>query len=81
MNTYHDWLRHTSTTRRCVTKRIAITLSDWMFNDLEERAKRREITIPELIRRAVSLDRLLDQTNDPIFIGEGRDRRQILRPD
>lgn len=63
-----------------MTKRIAITLPDGMFTDLEQRATRRDISVPELIRRAVSLDRLLDQTNEPLFVGEGKDRKQIVRP-
>lgn len=64
-----------------VSKRLAITMSDGMFQDLEERAKQRDVSIPELIRRAVSLDRLLDQTKEPLFIGEGKGRKQIVRPE
>jgi hypothetical protein len=63
-----------------VPKRISITMPDGMFSDLEQRAEQRDITVSELIRRAVSLDRLLDQTEEPVFIGEGRDRRQVVRP-
>jgi hypothetical protein len=64
-----------------MAKRIAITMSDGMFEDLEQRAKRRDVSVPELIRRAVSLDRLLDQTTEPLFVGEGKDRKQIVRTD
>lgn len=62
-------------------KRISITMPDTMFDDLSERAGQKEITVPELIRRAVSLDRLLDlHPDETLYLGEGQNRRVIVRP-
>jgi hypothetical protein len=56
-------------------------MPEWMFSDLTQRADRRHITVPELIRRAVSLDKTLYDLGEPLFIGEGKNRQRILLPD
>jgi len=40
-------------------KRVTITMPEWMLEDLRRRAKVRGITVTELMRRAVSRDRML----------------------
>lgn len=40
-------------------KRIVIDLPDWMLADLRERAEMQGVDVTELIRRGVSLDRLV----------------------
>ena len=63
-----------------MTKRIAITMPDWMYAELEERAEQRSMSVPELIRRAVSFDQFIDSNGETLYIGEGKDRRQVVRP-
>ncbi len=63
-------------------KRISIAITDSMYDDLSERAARREIGVSELLRRAASLYRVLDDhAGKPVFIGEGAGRLQVVTPD
>ncbi len=48
-------------------KRIVIDMPDWMLADLRERAELQGVDVTELIRRGVSLDRLVRD-----YVAEGR---------
>jgi hypothetical protein len=45
-------------------RKVTITMPDWMFEDMKGRARRRGITVTELMRRAVSLERMLFEDPD-----------------
>jgi hypothetical protein len=40
-------------------RKVTISMPDWMLDDLRKRARQRGITVTELMRRAVSLERML----------------------
>jgi Ribbon-helix-helix protein, copG family len=40
-------------------RKVTISMPDWMLEDLRKRARQRGITVTELMRRAVSLERML----------------------
>ena len=45
-------------------RKVTISMPDWMLEDLRDRARRRGVTVTELIRRAVSLERMLFEDPD-----------------
>lgn len=62
-------------------KRVSIAMPDWMFADLAARAHARGVSVTELIRRAVSLDRLLDEEgNTRLLIERDSKHLEIVRP-
>ncbi|MGH9228666.1 MAG: ribbon-helix-helix protein, CopG family [Acidimicrobiales bacterium] len=50
-------------------RKVTISMPDWMLDDLRKRARQRGITVTELMRRAVSLERMLfaNQDNEVIL--------------
>jgi hypothetical protein len=50
-------------------RKVTISMPDWMLDDLRKRARQRGITVTELMRRAVSLERMLfaNQENEVIL--------------
>jgi hypothetical protein len=50
-------------------RKVTISMPGWMLDDLRKRARQRGITVTELIRRGVSLERMLfaDQDNEVIL--------------
>jgi Ribbon-helix-helix protein, copG family len=45
-------------------RKVTISMPDWMLDDLRKRARQRGITVTELMRRAVSLERMLFTNHD-----------------
>jgi len=61
-------------------KRVSIAMPDWMFDDLAARAHARGVSVTEHIRRAVSLDRLLDEEgNTRLFIERDSRLLEVVR--
>lgn len=60
---------------------LTITLPEWMFDDMKSRADRRSISVTELIRRAVSLERMLFEEHDSVvtLINERLGTSQTVR--
>jgi Ribbon-helix-helix protein, copG family len=50
-------------------RKVTISMPEWMLDDLRKRARQRGITVTELMRRAVSLERMLfaNQDNEVIL--------------
>lgn len=50
-------------------RKVTISMPEWMLDDLRKRARHRGITVTELMRRAVSLERMLfaNQENEVIL--------------
>lgn len=60
-------------------RKVTITMPKWMHDDLRQRARRRGITVTELMRRSVALDRVLHEDPDnQILIRRGDELERVV---
>lgn len=61
-------------------RKVTLTMPTWMLEDLRRRARQRGITVTELIRRSVSLERMLFENPDnEVVLREPDGKESILR--
>lgn len=60
--------------------KVTIKMPTWMHDELRQRARRRGISVTELMRRAVALDRLIYDDNDEneIVVRNTRTKQESL---
>lgn len=62
-------------------KKITISMPDWMLDELRWRARQRGITVTELIRRAVSLEKMLfkDPESEVVVRNQDTGKEVVIR--
>lgn len=62
-------------------RKVTISMPDWMLEELRHRARRRGVTVTELIRRAVSLERMLfeDPSCEVVLRNDATGKEVVIR--
>lgn len=60
-------------------KKVTISMPATMFDELRDRAKRRGVTVTELMRRAVVVEKLLFDDPETEVVLRSHGREQLLR--
>lgn len=60
-------------------KKVTISMTATMFDDLRDRARRRGVTVTELMRRAVVVEKLLFDDPETEVVLRRQGREELLR--
>lgn len=60
-------------------RKVTILMPDWMHEDLKRRARRRGVSVTELMRQAVVLDKLLfDDPDVEVLLKKGNELQKLF---
>ena len=60
-------------------KKITVNITDELYEQLTGMAADRGVTLSALIRRSVSIEKWFwDHRDEPVFVGSGSDRREVV---